>query len=123
MTMRASGLDGLQLTPADFDASVRFYRDGLGLRVAQHDAGEITFALGGGPRLVLRRGASGGRRPDYGGLSIALQVEDPDAFAKLIKSRGLEPSPVIETSGWRRCSVKDPDGVTVQLQRPTPTRS
>ena len=120
--MRASGLDGLELTPADHDASVRFSRDGLGLRVVQHDAGEVIFALGGGPRLVLRRGTHDGRKPDYRGLAISLQVEDPDGLARLLKSRGLEPTTIIETSGWRRCSVTDPDGVTVQLQRPSPTR-
>ena len=41
-----TGLDHLVLTVADLEATLRFYRDGLGMRHETFDAGRSTLRFG-----------------------------------------------------------------------------
>ena len=118
--MRISGLDAIELCPRDLEASLRFWRDALGLEVvaSSTDAARVCLALRGGPRLVLSR-RTGANEPTPAGLALSLQVEDPDAMARELSTRGIVATPAVHEAGWYRRSVTDPDGVVVRLQRPS----
>ncbi len=119
--MRVSGLDRLSWRPRDPSASLRFYRDVLGLR-AETTAEGMLLALGGGPRLLLLTHAAAPSSPLS--LRLDLQVEDPDGLRDLLTSRGLRSSGEVRDDGrgWRYFDAVDPDGLTLRFQRPAPAR-
>jgi catechol 2,3-dioxygenase-like lactoylglutathione lyase family enzyme len=142
------GIDHAGITVASVAAALVFYRDLLGLRVA--DEGE-----GGGPELDAITGLTGVRiryaeldlgghllevieycpphgtqltqRPcDPGASHLALRVDDVDAVCARLAAAGVKvpgrPTTLTARGPWRgaRCVyVEDPDGHTVELvQRP-----
>lgn len=110
--------------PVDYETSVAFYRDVVGLHVFREWATGTVFFLGGG-LLELSRSAG----PVTGDkLSLWLQVRDVDAEFARLKGEGVElvEPPVDEPWGLREARIRDPDGlmlVLVEIPPKHPMRS
>ena len=115
------------LRPRDFDRSLRFYRDVLGLHVYREWGGGtargVVFFLGGG-FLELSRQAS--ERPSDT-LQIWFEVRDVDAVHRQLAGAGLtiDEPPDDKPWGLREMRIQDPDGtrlVVVQVPEDHPLR-
>ena len=77
------------LHPADFDRTLTFYRDGLGLAVAREfgsgDHRGVVFFAGGGFLEVVGTGPGPGRP----GIELWLQVRSMDATVAELDARGI----------------------------------
>lgn len=101
------------LRPADLDASVRFYEDGIGL-VRYREWGDaphrgIVYFLGGG-FLEL---TEGGSHTPPRGVRLWLQVADVHAARDELRGRGIAIASEPERKPWGliEMSVLDPDGL------------
>ena len=107
------------LRPADFDASVAFYEDTLGL-VRYRDFGDpisgVVYFLGGG-YLELTRADDDEVPPPPGGFRLWLQVADLEATAAELRDRGvvLDEPPERKPWGLLEATLHDPDGTELVL--------
>ncbi|WP_194816103.1 VOC family protein [Nocardia sp. XZ_19_385] len=103
------------LRPADYPATLAFYRDGLGLAIAREYPGGTVFFAGQSLVEVAAHGGPGSSTA-FGG-AIWLQVREiSDAAAELsIKGIPIDRAPVQEPWGLIEMWVRDPDGVPVVL--------
>lgn len=105
------------LRPQDFDASVAFYEEQVGL-VRYRDWGDpvsgVVFFLGGG-FLELTRGGRGSELP--AGFRLWWQVPDVHAAADELADRGVPVTHPPERKPWGliECTVHDPDGTELVL--------
>jgi predicted enzyme related to lactoylglutathione lyase len=105
------------LHPSDLDATIGFYRDGLGLAVAREfgsgDHRGVVFFAGGG-FLEVSGSAAGPGRP---GVALWLQVRSMDDAVAGLSARGvaLARRPTVEPWGLIEAWVDDPDGVRIHL--------
>ena len=105
------------LHPADFDRTLAFYRDGLGLAIAREfgsgDHRGVVFFAGGGFLEVVGTGPGHGRP----GVELWLQVRSMDAAVEELAGRGvpLGRPPVLEPWGLVEAWADDPDGVRIHL--------
>jgi catechol 2,3-dioxygenase-like lactoylglutathione lyase family enzyme len=102
-----------EVAAADPAASLRWYRDVLGLPVLLTDPATGFALLGGdGGRLALRAGA-----PAPGGLALHVEVSSLDAELARLAGVGVVPDGPVKASaeGYRRAVVRDPDGYAVVL--------
>jgi len=99
--------------PVDYQASVAFYRDVVGLHVFREWATGTVFFLGGG-LLELSRPA-GPVTDDK--LSLWLHVRDVDAEFARLAAAGVDvvEAPVDEPWGLREARIRDPDGLLLVL--------
>ena len=99
--------------PVDYETSVAFYRDVVGLHVFREWASGTVFFLGGG---LLELSRSAGPVPDDK-LSLWLQVRDVDAEFTRLQAAGVTvvEAPVHEPWGLREARVRDPDGLLLVL--------
>ena len=102
-----------ELAVADYEASVAWYRDVVGLRVELADPAH-GFALLRGPdggRLAVKAGT-----PVPGGVKVHLEVADVGAELARIGADAVVTEGVKESAeGYRRAVVRDPDGYAVVL--------
>lgn len=99
----------VELAVADWVASVAWYRDRLGLRVALRDEAN-QFALleaAGGGRIALKAGT---QQPS--GVTVHFQVADLSAEMTRL---GITSEPKTSPEGYRRAIVPDPDGYAIVL--------
>ncbi|MEV6556166.1 VOC family protein [Nocardia sp. NPDC051756] len=103
------------LRPADYERTLGFYRDGLGLAVAREYPGGTVFFAGQSLIEVAAHGGSG--TPSAFDGAIWLQVRDAaDAAAELaLKGIVIDRAPVQEPWGLIEMWVRDPDGVPIVL--------
>ena len=105
------------LHPADFDRTLAFYRDGLGLAVAREfgsgDHRGVVFFAGGGFVEVVGTGPVHGRP----GVELWLQVRSMDTAVRELADRDvpLARPPALEPWGLVEAWVDDPDGVRIHL--------
>ena len=105
------------LHPADFDVTLAFYRDALGLAVAREfgsgDHRGVVFFAGGGFIEVVGTGPPPGRP----GIELWLQVRAMADTVEEFARRGvvLARPPVLEPWGLLEAWVDDPDGVRIHL--------
>ena len=99
-----------EIAVRDFDASVAWYRDRLGLRVELLDAPNRFALLRGsaGGRLALK-GGPGGRS----GVVFHFEVGNLDAELRRLGVEGAEVK--VSPEGYRRAIIHDPDGNAVTL--------
>jgi catechol 2,3-dioxygenase-like lactoylglutathione lyase family enzyme len=99
--------------PVDYQRSVAFYRDVLGLQIYREWVTGTVFFLGGG---LLELSRSAGPVTDDK-LSLWLQVRDVDAeFARLAAANvEVLEAPVDEPWGLREARLRDPDGLMLVL--------
>lgn len=99
--------------PVDYETSVAFYRDVVGLHVFREWGTGTVFFLGGG-LLELSRSAG----PVTGDkLSLWLHVRHVDAEFDRLAGAGVEvvEAPVDQPWGLREARLRDPDGLMLVL--------
>ena len=105
------------LRPGDFDRTLAFYRDGLGLAIAREfGAGAhrgVVFFAGGGFLEVVGTGPPGDRT----GVALWLQVRSLEETVAELSTQGvtLTRAPVLEAWGLVEAWIDDPDGVRIHL--------
>lgn len=101
------------LRPVDFERSVTFYGETLGLAVYREFDGGVVFFLGGGFLEVSGRSDESASPK----MRLWLQVRDVDAVHARLAERGVAilQAPRTEPWGLRECWVADPDGVAIAL--------
>ncbi|TSD95117.1 VOC family protein [Skermania sp. ID1734] len=103
----------LILRPADYDTTLRFYRDTLGLAIAREYPGGTVFFAGQGLVEIAGHGQTDGSSTFSG--AIWLQVRDIGEAQNELASKGVaivrearrEPWGLVEM--W----IADPDGVSI----------
>ncbi len=122
--MKVTELGHVSLFVHDLDASVRFYRDLLGLKeTGRGKGGRIVFLSAGAHHhdVSLEVARTDGPAPVKGApglyhiaFCVGTRREDLDTARREIEARGL--APFGETDGETpSLSVKDPDGHQVEL--------
>lgn len=108
--------------PTDYEASLRFYRDGLGLAIArEYPGGTVFFA---GQSLIELAGH--GEPASFSG-ALWLQVRDLERTQEELRGRGITITREARREPWglHEMHVRDPDGITlifVQIPENHPLR-
>ena len=123
-----NGMAYVILYVSDLDASIRFYRDVLGVPFKFEDAGYAEFATGS-TRLALyeRRRAewlTGVTVAPGPAAEVVFMVDDVDSQASLLATRGAAviSAPADRPWGHRTVHLADPDGFVVELAQDIPRR-
>ena len=100
--------------PADYDRSLAFYRDALGLAIAREYAGGTVFYAGQCLIEIAGHGAPQRGGPPFPG-ALWLQVRDVYATEAELRGRGVEIAREAKQEPWglHELHVTDPDGVTL----------
>ena len=97
------------------EASVAFYKDYLGFRVAMDMGWIVTVVSPSNPtaQISLVQGES----PTSLNMSLSIEVDDVDALHASAISRGYDVVYPLTEEPWgvRRFHVKDPNGVTINV--------
>jgi catechol 2,3-dioxygenase-like lactoylglutathione lyase family enzyme len=135
------GLDHVGITCGDLEASLRFYRDLLGIPLrargenesmaAGHNGAKYAYAdleLADGRVLELLEPSEPGHEPlppgtlAPGAAHTGLRVDDIEAMLARLAEAGIEPldppATLQEAGAWHGCTiayVRDPDGHAVEL--------
>jgi catechol 2,3-dioxygenase-like lactoylglutathione lyase family enzyme len=102
------------LRPADYERSLRFYRDEIGLAIYRdYGAGTVFFA--GQSLLELAGWSSGDRPPGPFPGALWLQVRDIEATQAELSGRGVPIAREARREPWglKEMHVTDPDGITL----------
>ncbi len=101
----------------DFDKSLSFYRDALGLTVNSQDGNFADFKLEGTSLAIFQKSDAITMFPAEhmgkgGGIILGFQVEDVKKTCDELKSNGVEifEGPKITEWGQEVAYFKDPDG-------------
>ena len=117
----------VSLTAKDLQASVAWYRDVIGFKVAhqmERDGKVFSVSLrAGGVRILLNQddGGRGWERAKGEGFSLSFTTpESVDAIADRIKARGwtLDSQPEDKPWGARMFRLRDPDGYKLSITSP-----
>lgn len=95
--------------PADYERSVAFYRDGIGLAIAREYGGGTVFYAG---QSLIELAGHG---PPNAGGTVWLQVRDLYAAEQELAQRGVPIARSARQEPWglHEMHVTDPDGVTL----------
>lgn len=112
--------------PADYERSVRFYRDDIGLAIAREYGGGTVFYAGQSLIEIAGHGAPAQPGGPFPG-ALWLQVRDLYATEDQLRSRGVDIAREARQEPWglHEMHVTDPDGVTcifVQIPDDHPLR-
>ena len=112
--------------PADYQRSVAFYRDGIGLAIAREYPGGTVFYAGQSLIEIAGHGAADPGAPPFPG-ALWLQVRDLYATQAELGQRGVEIARDARREPWglHEMHVADPDGVPlifVQVPEDHPLR-
>lgn len=101
----------------DFQRSVKFYTDVLGLEINNTDANFVDFKLGETALAIFQKDAADAMFPlkyqgTTGGLVLAFQVDDIAEFVEILQSKCVEIFDGPKTTAWGQTVAyfKDPDG-------------
>lgn len=103
------------LRPLDYERTLAFYRDGLGLAIfREYAAGTVLFA---GQSLIEIAAHHGSDEPSSFSGALWLQVRDIDSAAEELTAAGIEIVREARTEPWGLIEmwVTDPDGVKIVL--------
>ncbi|QNN22342.1 glyoxalase [Planctomycetales bacterium ZRK34] len=119
MTLKITELNHVALHISDVEASIAFYRDGLGLKQLprpEFDFEGAWFELPDGRQIHLIAGRSDPANSHNRGTHFALHVEDFDAAVEHVKAKGLRhhpPKP--RPDGALQIFLMDPDDHYIEL--------
>jgi catechol 2,3-dioxygenase-like lactoylglutathione lyase family enzyme len=118
MTMTVEKISAMTFRVLNMKASVRFYKDVLGMEIIHGGEGGSFPSLrakdGSMPILNLEQGHS---VPDWG--RMIFYVADVDAFWEYLRGKGLQPERPRDASwGERYFHMPDPDGHELSFARP-----
>jgi catechol 2,3-dioxygenase-like lactoylglutathione lyase family enzyme len=102
------------LRPADYERSLRFYRDEIGLAIYRdYGAGTVFFA--GQSLLELAGWSSDDRAPGPFPGALWLQVRDIEATQAELTGRGVPIAREARQEPWglKEMHVTDPEGITL----------
>ena len=120
-------LNHVALHVADVEASVRFYRDVLGLPESPRPAFNFPgawFRFGATQELHLIGGreeaVNGGSR----GTHFALRVASVEAVRAFLAAKGIEPArdPKLRPDGALQMFITDPDGHFIEFSEAPPAK-
>ncbi|MBE6598416.1 MAG: VOC family protein [Ruminococcaceae bacterium] len=100
-TIKGMGFHHIALKAADFDASYKFYTDGLGLKLytawGEGDSRAAMLDLGDGGILELFAGGTGEDQSNPRFFHFAMKVDDVDAAYETALKAGAKPksAPVV----------------------------
>jgi catechol 2,3-dioxygenase-like lactoylglutathione lyase family enzyme len=123
---------GAILAVSDIDASLRFYRDQLGLtELALYDDPPYATLTAAGARISLaEQGHPAPDRPGVSMVSVAdrsqanvvlvLEVPDADLARRVLEARGVQFLAETYRPSWGGCRFfcVDPDGYLVEIEQP-----
>lgn len=97
------------IRPVDYEKSLEFYRDGIGLAIAREYPGGTVFYAGQSLIEIAGHG-----EPSAGG-SLWLQVRDIYAAQQELEGRGVPITRPAKQEPWglHEMHVTDPDGITL----------
>lgn len=102
----------------DIDASLRFYRDVVGLRLLYRTPRFVRFDATEGTSIALVDGGRASPEPkDYraGGVVPEIIVDDLAYAVRRIEGGGARHEPVVQTSWGSFCIFFDPEGNALQF--------
>jgi catechol 2,3-dioxygenase-like lactoylglutathione lyase family enzyme len=114
------------LRPADYQRSLVFYRDELGLAIAREYPGGTVFFAGQSLIELAGHGRADGAGGNFPG-ALWLQVRDVYAVQEQLRARGVVIAREARQEPWtlHEMHVTDPDGITlifVQVPETHPLR-
>ena len=125
-----TGIGHIAITSSNYERSITFYRDTLGLEEAfrcdRDGAPWMAFFKTGSNDFIEvfdGKGAAASDIPEIGMKHLCLWVDDLGATLNDLKQKGLEVDPAdIKTgvSGCRQYFIQDPDGVRIELMQLMP---
>ncbi|MFB1295851.1 VOC family protein [Mycobacterium sp. pW049] len=100
--------------PKDYERSIAFYRDGIGLAIAREYAGGTVFYAGQSLVEIAGHGGPADGAPPFPG-ALWLQVRDLAAAQDTLRGRGIEIAREARREPWglHEMHVVDPDGITL----------
>lgn len=109
----------------NFDKSLAFYRDVLGLTVNNQEGKFADFKLEGTSLAIFEREAAVAMFPKEhmgpaGGVILAFQVDDVNKACEELKAKGVEVFEGPKTTAWGQTVAyfKDPDGNIWEVSKP-----
>jgi catechol 2,3-dioxygenase-like lactoylglutathione lyase family enzyme len=109
------GLYCVEIRTADWERSVRWYRETLGLKVLVRvtDDGYALLEMGTARLALIAREAPGPASPRF---SLGLEVENLDAVFDRLAATGSDVTPPKgHPEGFREIVTTDPDGNQIRL--------
>ena len=105
----------------EWEDTVRFYRDGLGLPVTMAKDWFVEFQLGAGSRLSVADERRASIKSCGGsGLTVAIQVADIDAVWKTAQAKELKPTEISDHPWSARVFyLVDPEGHRLEVWQRT----
>lgn len=111
------------ITADDYEAALRFWRDGLGLPlIRDFDGGSLLAAGQATIEVLARRSAEDVDRievgkPGLGGLRLAMEVAEADEASGDLEAAGATRlgGPVDTPWGHRNVRLRTPDGIELTL--------
>lgn len=100
--------------PKDYERSIAFYRDGIGLAIAREYAGGTVFYAGQSLVEIAGHGGPADGAPPFPG-ALWLQVRDLAEAQDTLRGRGIEIAREARREPWglHEMHVVDPDGITL----------
>jgi lactoylglutathione lyase len=111
------GLSVVYLYVRDFERSVAFYRDVLGLTFDVGD-GWAEVKLAGGMRFALHAAHEGVDGFSSGSMHLDFAVDDVDAAAARLRAAGVQVGEIFREPYGSHCTFVDPDGYELELFQP-----
>ncbi len=109
----------------DFEKSLSFYRDVLGLKVNSQDGKFADFKLEGTSLAIFEKDAAVTMFPKKhmssgGGVVLAFQVDDVNKACEELKTKSVEIFEGPKTTDWGQTVAyfKDPDGNIWEVSKP-----
>lgn len=103
----------------DYDASVSFFRDVLGLEVLRsfEEGGRGTILLAADGQIEVFATDSGRGDPGVTGVALAWEIDDADAeHARIVANGGsVQGKPTLQPWGHKSFVVDGPDGWSITL--------
>lgn len=121
-----SKLYAVCLLVEDFEKSLKFYKDVLGLKVKSQEGNQfVGFDLEGTEMAIFQKDGATAMFPKKfmgtgGGVNIGFQVKDINHACKKLKSKGVQIFEGPKTTPWGQkvAYFKDPDGNIWEVSEP-----